>query len=107
MQNMGVRHAKVVRKPLVRHIRTVGNITYNETKIYTMNTKFNGWIEKLYVDFVGKKVKKGQPLFDIYSPELVTAQEVYLLALQQYASLTASTYPSILKRPTPGCVIGM
>jgi Cu(I)/Ag(I) efflux system membrane fusion protein/cobalt-zinc-cadmium efflux system membrane fusion protein len=92
MQNMGVRHAKVVRKPLVRHIRTVGNITYNETKIYTMNTKFNGWIEKLYVDFVGKKVKKGQPLFDIYSPELVTAQEVYLLALQQYASLTASTY---------------
>jgi Cu(I)/Ag(I) efflux system membrane fusion protein/cobalt-zinc-cadmium efflux system membrane fusion protein len=94
-QNMGVRMTKVARKPLIKHIRTVGNITYDETRIYTMNTKFNGWIENLYVGFVGEKVKKGQPLFDIYSPELVTAQEEYLLALQQYASLSTSTYPSI------------
>ena len=64
-------------------------------RIYTVNTKFNGWIEKLYVDFVGEKVKKGQPLFDIYSPELVTAQEEYLLALQHNASLSDSPYPSI------------
>ncbi|OEU46951.1 MAG: efflux transporter periplasmic adaptor subunit [Desulfobacterales bacterium S7086C20] len=95
IQNMGVRLAKVTRKPLVKHIRAFGNVTYDETKIYTVNTKFNGWIEKLYVDFVGTKVKKGQPLFDIYSPELLTAQEEYLLALQQHASLSASTYPSI------------
>ncbi len=95
IQNMGVRLAKVARKSLVKHIRTFGNVTYNETKIHTVNTKFNGWIEKLYADFVGTKVKKGQPLFDIYSPELVTAQEEYLLALQQHASLSASTYPSI------------
>jgi Cu(I)/Ag(I) efflux system membrane fusion protein/cobalt-zinc-cadmium efflux system membrane fusion protein len=95
IQNMGIRLAKVTRKPLLKQIRTVGNVTYDETKIYTVNTKFNGWIEKLYVDFVGTKVKRGQPLFDIYSPELVTAQEEYLLALQQHASLSASTYPSI------------
>jgi Cu(I)/Ag(I) efflux system membrane fusion protein/cobalt-zinc-cadmium efflux system membrane fusion protein len=95
IQNMGVRLARVARKPLLKHIRTVGNITYDETRIYTVNTKFNGWIEKLYVDFVGTKVKKGQPLFDIYSPELVTAQEEYLLALQQQASLSSSAYPSI------------
>jgi Cu(I)/Ag(I) efflux system membrane fusion protein/cobalt-zinc-cadmium efflux system membrane fusion protein len=95
MQNMGVRLGKVKRKPLTKYIRTFGNITYNETKIYTVNTKFNGWIEKLYVDFEGAKVKKGQPLFDIYSPELVSAQEEYLLALQQQSSLSNSSYPNI------------
>ncbi|MFO7971984.1 MAG: efflux RND transporter periplasmic adaptor subunit [Desulfobacterales bacterium] len=95
MQNMGVRLGRVERKPLVKNIRTVGNITYDETKIYTVNTKLNGWIEKLYVNFVGEKVKKGQRLFDIYSPELVTAQEEYLLALQQNKTLKGSSYNSI------------
>ncbi|MCG6981504.1 MAG: efflux RND transporter periplasmic adaptor subunit [Deltaproteobacteria bacterium] len=95
MQNMGVRLGKVERKPLIKNIRAFGNITYDETKIYTVNTKFNGWIEKLYVNFEGDKVKKGQPLFDIYSPELVSAQEEYLLALQQYNSLSNSSYPNI------------
>ncbi|MBW2070138.1 MAG: efflux RND transporter periplasmic adaptor subunit [Deltaproteobacteria bacterium] len=95
IQNMGVRFARVERKPLVKYIRTFGNITYDETKIYAVNIKFNGWIEKLYVNFVGEKVTKGQPLFDIYSPELLSAQEEYLLALQQYTSLSTSPYPSI------------
>jgi len=95
MQNMGVRLGRVERKPLVKNIRTVGNITYDETKIYTVNTKINGWIEKLYVNFIGEVVKKGQPLFDIYSPELVTAQEEYLLALQQNKALKDSPYHSI------------
>jgi len=95
MQNMGVRLASVQRKPLVKDIRTYGTITYDETKIYTVNTKFNGWIEKLYVNFEGDKVKKGQPLFDIYSPQLVSAQEEYLLALQQDKSLSKSSYSRI------------
>jgi Cu(I)/Ag(I) efflux system membrane fusion protein/cobalt-zinc-cadmium efflux system membrane fusion protein len=95
MQNMGVRLGRVERKPLIKYIRAYGNITYDEKRIYTVNTKFSGWIEKLYIDFVGKKVKKGQPLFDIYSPELVTAQEEYLLAVQQQKSLEKSPYPSI------------
>ncbi len=95
MQNMGVRLAKVMRKPVAKDIRTYGNITYDETGIYTVNTKFSGWIEKLYVNFVGDKVRKGQPLFDIYSPELLSAQEEYLLALQQCTSLSTSPYPDI------------
>jgi RND family efflux transporter MFP subunit len=95
IQNMGVRLGRVTRKPLVKYIRTFGNITYDERRIYTVNTKFNGWIEKLYVDFMGETVKKGQPLFDIYSPELVTAQEEYLLALQHNKSLKESPYPGI------------
>jgi RND family efflux transporter MFP subunit len=95
MQNMGVRMGRVERKNLVKNIRTVGNIIYDETKIFTVNTKFSGWIEKLYVDFVGDAVKKGQPLFEIYSPELVTAQEEYLLALEQYNSLSDASYPRV------------
>ena len=95
IQNMGVRLGRVKRKPLVKYIRTFGNITYDERRIYTVNTKFNGWIEKLYVNFVGETVKKGQPLFDIYSPELVTAQEEYLLALQQKKDLKDSSYDRI------------
>jgi RND family efflux transporter MFP subunit len=95
IQNMGVRIRRVKRKPLVKHIRTFGNITYDERRIYAVNTKFNGWIEKLYVDFIGEKVKKGQPLFEIYSPQLVTAQEEYLLSLQHNASLKESPYPNI------------
>jgi len=92
MQNMGVRLGRVQQKTLIKNIRTIGNITFDETKIFTVNTKFSGWIEKLYVSFVGEDVKKGQPLFEIYSPELVTAQEEYLLALDQYRKLGKSSY---------------
>jgi RND family efflux transporter MFP subunit len=95
MQNMGVRLARVKRKPVTKDIRTYGTIAYDETKIYTVNTKFNGWIERLYVDFEGQQVKKRQPLFDIYSPELVSAQEEYLLALQQHTSLSSSAYSGV------------
>ena len=95
VQNMGVRTALVQKKPLVKYIRTYGNIRTDETKLYEINTKFAGWIEKLYVEFEGEVVKKGQPLFDVYSPELVTAQEEYLLALRQYENLSSSAYPSI------------
>jgi len=95
IQNMGVRIRRVKRKPLVKNIRTFGNITYDERRIYAVNTKFNGWIEKLYVNFIGEKVKKGQRLFEIYSPELVTAQEEYLLSLHHNESLKESPYDSI------------
>jgi Cu(I)/Ag(I) efflux system membrane fusion protein/cobalt-zinc-cadmium efflux system membrane fusion protein len=95
VQNMGVRTALVQKKPLVKYIRTFGNIRTDETKLYEINTKFAGWIEKLYVQFEGEVVRKGQPLFDIYSPELVSAQEEYLLALRQHENLSSSGYPSI------------
>jgi multidrug efflux pump subunit AcrA (membrane-fusion protein) len=78
---MGVRTAEVTRGPLQREIRTVGVIDYNETALADVTTKFRGWIEKLYVDATGKLVKKGEPLFDIYSPELYSAQNEYVIAL--------------------------
>ncbi len=95
VQNMGVRIAPVTKQVLKKTIRTYGNVTYDEKRIYAVSTKFDGWVEKLYVDFEGEKVSKGQPLFEIYSPELVSAQQEYLLALQQYASLADSAYPDI------------
>lgn len=95
IQNMGLRTARVARKPASRTIRTVGTVTYDETRIAAVNTKFNGWIEKLHVDFVGERVRRGQPLFDIYSPELVTAQEEYLLAQEQFQRLGESGFPQV------------
>ena len=91
VQNMGVRLAPVERKSLTKTIRAFGNITFDERLLYTVNTKFDGWIEKLNVNYVGQSVKKGQPLFKIYSPDLVTAQEEYLLALRQYRKVLSGT----------------
>jgi Cu(I)/Ag(I) efflux system membrane fusion protein/cobalt-zinc-cadmium efflux system membrane fusion protein len=86
-QNMGVRLGRVQKQALSKTIRTFGTITTDETGLYSVNVKFNGWIEALYVDFVGERVEKGQPLFDIYSPDLLTAQQEYLIALQQQKGL--------------------
>ena len=95
IQNMGIRTETVRMGSPVKTIRAVGTVTYDETRIYAVNTKFNGWTEKLYVDFEGETVRKGQPLFDIYSPELVTAQEEYLLALEQFRSLGDSGFVQV------------
>jgi multidrug efflux pump subunit AcrA (membrane-fusion protein) len=83
VQKMGVRTAVVMKGPVRRVIRTVGAIDYNETALADVTTKFRGWIEKLYVDSTGKQVHKGEPLFEIYSPELYSAQNEYVLALNQ------------------------
>jgi Cu(I)/Ag(I) efflux system membrane fusion protein len=83
IQKMGVRTALVTKGPLRRVIRTVGSIDYNETALADVTTKFKGWIENLYVDSTGKQVHKGEPLFDIYSPDLYSAQNEYVLAMNQ------------------------
>jgi len=80
-QNMGLRTGLVTRGPLRRTIRTVGIIDYDETALAEVSTKFRGWIEKLYVDATGKQMHRGEPLFEIYSPELYLAQTEYLLSL--------------------------
>jgi len=82
IQDMGIRTGTVTRGPLRRVIRTVAVIDYNETDLADVTTKFQGWVEKLYVDATGQQVHKGEPLFEIYSPELYSAQVEYLLALK-------------------------
>lgn len=81
VQNMDIRTAVIERKPLRRTIRTVGVIDYDETTLAEVSTKFRGWIEKLYVDATGQQMHRGEPLFEIYSPELYLAQTEYLLTL--------------------------
>lgn len=81
VQNMNVRTATVQSGPLRKTIRTFGTIDYNETALADVTTKFKGWIEKLDVDATGQLVHRGEPMFEIYSPELYSAEAEYLLAL--------------------------
>jgi membrane fusion protein, copper/silver efflux system len=81
INNLGVRTAKVERGPLWKRIGTVGYIDYDETRIKHVHTRTEGWIEKLQVRAEGEQVKRGQLLFELYSPPLVNAQEEYLQAL--------------------------
>ncbi len=81
-QLIGVRTAPAERRAVSRTIRTVGRVDAAETKLAFVNTKIAGWVRKLSVDYTGKDVKKGQPLLSIYSPDLLSAQEEYLLALR-------------------------
>jgi len=91
-QNMGIRTAVVKKGPLVKEIRTVGHVDYDERRLAIINTKIDGWVEKLYVDFTGQRVRKGQRLLSLYSPKLVSTQEELLLAYRQYrASQNART----------------
>lgn len=91
VQNMGIRTATLARGPLVKTIRTVGRVDYDEETLYFINTKFEGWIEKLHVDQTGVQVEKGEPLFEVYSPALYSAQEEFLAALRGVERLAEST----------------
>jgi membrane fusion protein, copper/silver efflux system len=81
-QMIGVKTAAVALRPLRRTIRTVGRIEYDERLFRTVTTKVEGWIERLYVDYTGRPVKKGEPLVDIYSPELLATQREFLQILK-------------------------
>jgi Cu(I)/Ag(I) efflux system membrane fusion protein len=94
-QLLGVRTAVAEKKPLVKSVRTVGIITYDETKITQVYSKIEGWIDKLYVNYTGKQVEKGQPLFTIYSPDLLATQQEYLLAVKAKERLSASSIPEV------------
>ncbi len=85
VQNMNVQTAEVMRRDLEHELRTVGYFEYDQERMVTVTTKYSGWVEKVYVNYVGEPVKKGDPLFEVYSPELVqTGQE--LLSARAYAS---------------------
>lgn len=79
---IGVKKAEVSVRPLQQVIRTVGRVEYDERRLATVNTKFEGWIERLYVDYTGRYVKAGEPLAEIYSPELVATQQEFLNLLK-------------------------
>ena len=82
IQRLGVRTEPAVARQLTRTVRALGTVQADERKLYTITTKFEGYIEKLHVNATGQPVKRGEPLMEVYSPELVAAQQEYLLALQ-------------------------
>jgi Cu(I)/Ag(I) efflux system membrane fusion protein len=77
-QRIGVKTVKAMVMPIQKTIRTVGRIEIDEQNQATVNTKIEGWIEKLYVDYTGRYVKKGEPLVEIYSPELLATQHEFI-----------------------------
>ncbi|RJR38555.1 MAG: efflux RND transporter periplasmic adaptor subunit [Deltaproteobacteria bacterium] len=95
LQSMGVRTAKAELRPLSRTIRAVGIVNYDERRLAIVNTKIKGWVDRLYTKVTGEPIRKGQPLISIYSPELVSGQREYLLALKNLKALEKSPYPEI------------
>lgn len=82
LQKMNVRTTTAERRDLRRPMRTVGYLEYDQQRMVTVTTKYSGWIEKVFVNYVGEKVRAGQPLFEIYSPELVQTEKELLSALR-------------------------
>ncbi|MEZ4222826.1 MAG: efflux RND transporter periplasmic adaptor subunit [Polyangiaceae bacterium] len=79
-QLIGVKTEVVQKRVMERNLRTVGRITYDETRMTEVSLKFKGWIGSLYANATGKKIRRGQTLFTVYSPEIYAAQEELLLA---------------------------
>lgn len=94
-QTIGVRTASVRREALMRSVRTTGQVTADETRLAHVHVKISGFIENVFVDYVGQLVKKGQPLFTLYSPDLVSAQEEYLIAKRGEKSLSVSQFTEV------------
>jgi len=90
LQMLGVQSVPVERRSLARTIRTLGTIAADERRLSVVNTKFEGWIEKLDVSAVGDTVVRGAPLMEVYAPELVVAEQEYLLAYRAQSNLSAA-----------------
>ena len=95
VQNIGVRTARVEQRDLSHDIRAVGRVDYDEEQLTRLHPKTDGWIEKLFIDKTGEFVKKGTILLGLYSPQLVTSQQEYLLALNNREILKDSPFKDI------------
>lgn len=90
VQNIGVRTVLAKKTSLSRIVRAVGRVDYNEERMARLHPKTDGWIEELFIDKTGEKVKKDTILLSIYSPKLVSTQQEYLLALNNFKALEKS-----------------
>lgn len=95
MQSIGVKTGTVAYKDVHDDIKTTGNVEADETRLAEVQVRFSGWIQQVFADATFKQVRKGQPLLTIYSPELVTTQNEYLLAKQNRDLLAKSTVPGV------------
>ena len=99
-QLIGVTTALVSMQPLQTVIRAVGRVQYDEQRLTHVNLRISGWVEDLFVDYTGQLVRKGQPLFTLYSQELVSAQEEYLLAVKANAQIQDSPLREVRHQTT-------
>lgn len=97
LQTIGVTFEPAARQPVDHIIRTVGRVEVDERLLSRVTIKLEGWVEKLFVNFTGEYVKKGQVLFTLYSPELVATQEEYLIALSSSRTLGKSEFPEVAR----------
>jgi RND family efflux transporter MFP subunit len=95
LQSIGVKFGEVRRRPVQDEIRVTGNVAIDETRLSYVQTRFSGYIVNVFADATYKYVQKGQPLFTIYSPELVAAEREYLVAKQNDQSLSESSVPGV------------
>jgi len=100
MQSIGVQIGEVKYRPVNDEIRFYGNVQADERRLAYVQTRFAGWIRKLYVDATGDFVRKGQPLFTIYSPELVATEREYLIAKKNQADLQQSSVTGVASGAT-------
>jgi Cu(I)/Ag(I) efflux system membrane fusion protein len=82
----GLQTERVTKQRLTHQIRTIGSIMTDQTREASTNTRVSGWIEKIHVNYVGKSVRKGEPLYELYAPDLISTQEEYLTALTHGAA---------------------
>jgi Cu(I)/Ag(I) efflux system membrane fusion protein len=98
IQNFAVRTTAAEKGSIPIVIRTIGTLDYNQKNIVSVNTKFEGWIEKANVNYIGEPVKRGDVLFEIYSPPLVTTQQEYLATLDYLEKLSSKGDEEAVKR---------
>src|SRR5438093_9605660 len=94
-QLTGVKTTAVAVSPLRRTVRAVGRVTFDETRLHHIHTKVSGYVERLHANATGELVRKGEPLVEIYSPELLASQQEYLVALAARARTSGSSLPSV------------
>ena len=95
VQKLGVRTQAAQSRTLDRTVRAAGRVEPDERRLYAIAPKFEGYVERLHVNVTGQPVSKGQPLFEVYSPELVSAQREYAIAVQGVASLKEAGGPAL------------
>lgn len=90
IQKLGVKTEAAARRPIAKVVRASGRIEPDERRTYTISPKFEGYVEKLYVNVTGQAVSRGQPLFEVYSPDLVSAQREYAIAAKAATALKSA-----------------
>lgn len=95
LQSIGVKFGTVVRKAVVDELRETGNVAIDETRLYYVQTRFSGYVVKVFADATYRYVRRGQPLFTIYSPEVAAAEREYLIAKRNAQKLSTSGVPGV------------